>query len=102
MALDHEGKIDKKWRHSKDIPNDIDVLATGWMYSANAVNSEDLTEKYYGLNKSAVFVETWPYGKTKGRVISFGSIGYATAILLNDEVAKKVFLNTIKYLSLKD
>ena len=96
LPINDQGKIDK--RFSEDIPDNIKILANAWMFSANAVNSLDLTSRYYGINKAAIAVEAYPFGRNAGRVISFGTIGYATSLALGDDVAEKIFLNSIEYL----
>jgi len=91
------GDIDR--RFSSDFPEHINVLAVGWMFSGNAVNSLDLSTRYYGLGQPAVFVDTYPFGHEHGRVLSFGSIGYATSLHLKDKTAEKILINSASILS---
>ncbi|MEP4445481.1 MAG: N,N-dimethylformamidase beta subunit family domain-containing protein [Hyphomicrobiales bacterium] len=98
IPLDKDGHIDRSF--SMDIPKRTQVLADGYLFSANRVWDHDVIKDWYGLTKPGIFVETHPFDlEESGKVISFGSISYSLMLALEDKKAEKVFSNTLDFLS---
>ncbi|MGD9601767.1 MAG: N,N-dimethylformamidase beta subunit family domain-containing protein [Gammaproteobacteria bacterium] len=93
-----DGRLDR--RFSADFPVELTVLATGSTFASNVVRSPtDVELKYYGAKNPAIFVDSRPSGAPHGgRVVSFGSISFGTMLALGDRTARRVFLNTLRYL----
>lgn len=86
--LDASNSIKEKYK--ANLPGKLDILAYGYAQ----LSSKSPVEKI------GIVVEYTPF-PGGGKAISFGSITYGEAITHNDGIAKKIFLNTIRYLGPK-
>lgn len=90
LPLRADGTID--FTHEPDLAGRVRLLATGYFYYEFA--------RYPGAKlarKVAMGVECEPKANG-GRVVSFGTIGFGIAMYQGNRAARRVFVNTVKYL----
>lgn len=106
VPLDENDKLDESLL---SLPSDstLKVLGTAYAVPTDYLTHSDGTSYYLKTKdgreyvnrafKIGIIVEYKP-SKDSGTTISIGTMGYSNALKLGDPIARKVFVNTIRYL----